>query len=140
MAELIDDTLPFETHYVLTFVPGEAARIHTAGRYSESAAEALADVVFEILREHRPLSLKRLIEPMRQKAKKQHQCTSQWERRNNVRGCYRVARPDLVIGQSIVVIDDVITSGATIHECHRVLHVAGAEHVMGFALGRTVGW
>ena len=56
------------------------------------------------------------------------------ERRANVLGAYRVVRPDAVRGQNILLLDDIITTGATISECARMLTMAGAAKVTCAAL------
>ena len=50
-------------------------------------------------------------------------------RRANVLGAYKIKRPDLVRGKQILLLDDVITTGATASECARVLLTAGAKEV-----------
>lgn len=50
-------------------------------------------------------------------------------RRANVLGAYRVDKPALVTGKRVLLIDDIITTGATVGECARVLLTAGAESV-----------
>jgi predicted amidophosphoribosyltransferase len=48
-------------------------------------------------------------------------------------------RNGVVLGnESVILVDDVITSGATMAECARVLKSAGAKDVIGVALARTV--
>lgn len=39
-------------------------------------------------------------------------------------------------GRNIVIVDDVVTSGATLNECARVLKLAGASSVWGLALAK----
>lgn len=56
----------------------------------------------------------------------------------NVKGCYRVIDEDAVRNKSIVLIDDVYTSGATMRECARTLRRAGARCVIGLS-GCTSG-
>ncbi|MBQ7328888.1 MAG: ComF family protein [Oscillospiraceae bacterium] len=51
------------------------------------------------------------------------------QRRANVLGAYRIKDSDLIRGKRILLLDDVITTGATASECARVLLVAGAKEV-----------
>ena len=51
------------------------------------------------------------------------------QRRANVLGAYRVANADEVRHKKILLIDDVLTTGATAGECARVLLTAGAKEV-----------
>lgn len=51
-------------------------------------------------------------------------------RRANVLGAYRVCDPELVRGKRILIIDDVVTTGATASECAKTLMLAGAEKVI----------
>ena len=50
-------------------------------------------------------------------------------RRANVLGAYKAVCPEAVRGKRILLLDDVITTGATISECARVLLTAGAKEV-----------
>ena len=51
------------------------------------------------------------------------------QRRANVLGAYKIKDASLVRGKQILLLDDVITTGATASECARVLLVAGAKEV-----------
>ena len=53
----------------------------------------------------------------------------QAERRANVLGAYKVTCAQKVSGKRILLLDDVITTGATAGECARVLRTAGAKEV-----------
>lgn len=56
------------------------------------------------------------------------------ERRRNVRGCFSLKRPDKIKGCSVLVVDDVLTTGATANECAKILKVGGAREVQLLAL------
>lgn len=50
-------------------------------------------------------------------------------RRDNVRGAFSCAEPEWAAGRTVLVVDDVMTTGATLHECAKVLKSAGAVRV-----------
>ena len=52
------------------------------------------------------------------------------ERRANISGAYECADPELVRDKRILLIDDIVTTGATVSECARTLGLAGAESVV----------
>lgn len=61
------------------------------------------------------------------------------ERRANVLGAYEVKQKAAVEGKTILLVDDVVTTGSTIEECSRVLLTAGAKAVHCAALAQAVG-
>lgn len=52
------------------------------------------------------------------------------ERKDNVEDIFRVKRPDMVGGKSVILVDDVLTTGATIGSCGQSLLRAGAVSVL----------
>ena len=55
-----------------------------------------------------------------------------------VAGAFAVPRPASVEGKGVLVVDDVMTSGATLAECARTLLAAGAAKVTVAALARAI--
>ena len=51
------------------------------------------------------------------------------ERKANVRDAFAVAHPEWLEGRTLLLVDDVMTTGATVHECARTLKGAGAAAV-----------
>jgi ComF family protein len=66
---------------------------------------------------------------------------SRSEREENVRGAFAVreARRDRIDGRRIVLVDDVITTGATVAAATRALRRAGAERIDVLALALATG-
>ena len=58
------------------------------------------------------------------------------ERQSNVRGAFRCTRS--LVGARIAVVDDVMTTGATLNEIARTLKAAGAVHVVNWVVARTL--
>ncbi len=58
------------------------------------------------------------------------------QRAHNVKGVFLVPWPDRVHGAKIVLVDDVMTTGATVNECARALKTAGAASVMVLTVAR----
>lgn len=58
-------------------------------------------------------------------------------RRANVLGVYRAVRPEEIAGKRFLLVDDILTTGATMGEAARVLKDAGAAEVMGVTLAMT---
>ncbi len=51
----------------------------------------------------------------------QHTCTSKAQRRENVKGVYKTVNTENIKGKTVLIIDDIITTGYTLGECCRVL-------------------
>jgi predicted amidophosphoribosyltransferase len=59
-------------------------------------------------------------------------------RRRNVLGAFKVPDPQLVADRRVLLVDDVLTTGATVEACARALKRAGAKQVHVLALARVV--
>lgn len=60
------------------------------------------------------------------------------QRRENMRGAFRVSGAAAVAGREVVLVDDVYTTGTTASECARVLRKAGASRVWVVTVARTL--
>jgi ComF family protein len=60
------------------------------------------------------------------------------ERRANVAGAFGCSVPEAVIGRRVAVVDDVMTTGATLNACAEALKEAGASRVYGIVVAREV--
>jgi len=106
---------------LLTWVPVSRFRRFTRG-YDQ--VELLAEAVGREL-EMEPVCLLRKVRHNRP----QSRIFGAARRRANVLGVYRVADSDVLTGKRILILDDIITTGATAGECARVLLTAGAKEV-----------
>jgi ComF family protein len=59
------------------------------------------------------------------------------ERRNNVKGAFTVKHPKKVYSKSILLLDDVMTTGSTVDECAAELKKCGATAVTVVTVART---
>ena len=62
---------------------------------------------------------------------------SRAERKTNIRDAYSPLRKEKIVGKTILLMDDIVTTGATLSECARVLKDAGAKQVKALTLART---
>jgi ComF family protein len=58
-------------------------------------------------------------------------------RRENLRGSFRLHRPERIKGKRILLIDDVFTTGSTLRAAAAILKSAGAAHVAALTLARV---
>jgi len=65
-----------------------------------------------------------------------HKTTKQ--RMQNIHGVFKVIDKNKIKGKKILLVDDVMTSGATFYELNRVLRKAGATHVCAVSFCRVV--
>jgi ComF family protein len=60
------------------------------------------------------------------------------EREKGVRGTFYVADTEELLGMSVLLVDDVYTTGATVNECSKVLLRGGAERVDVLTLAHAI--
>lgn len=114
---------------VVSFVPVSEKRRRERG-YDQS--ELLAREVCRIW----GVEPKRLLRKVKNN-RAQSSLSSREERAKNVVGAYEAVAPEKIAGARILLIDDILTTGATLSECARVLREAGAERVLCATLAAT---
>ncbi len=110
--------------------PVPAGRIHQEERGYNQAALLARPVALGCGIPYRPRALVKIKE-----ARSQVGLTFA-ERYQNVSGVF-LARPAIVQGKNVLVIDDVTTSGATLEACAKAILTARATKVYGLTLART---
>ncbi len=72
------------------------------------------------------------------KRKSQQAKLTEDARHANVQGVYSVAQPARVKDRTVLLVDDILTTGSTLSECARVLKAAGARQVWCITLARSL--
>lgn len=122
------------THYdvdeidAVTFVPLYPAR-HRQRGYNQ--AEALADLLAKAIR--KPL-LKYGLARVKPTQTQTHLTAR--DRATNVKGAFKTRWLSRLKGRRILLVDDVMTTGATVNECSRVLKAGGAARVLVVTVAR----
>jgi ComF family protein len=119
---LPDVAAPIPTHWLRRF----GQRVNAAELLAETAAARLRVAVWPHL-----LAVCRL-------RRRQHLLTPT-ERRHNMRGAFRLKAGYDVAGARVLIIDDVLTTGATAHAAAKVLKQAGAAEVTVAVVARGIG-
>lgn len=58
-------------------------------------------------------------------------------RTKNVEGCFSIINAEKIQGKNIILVDDVSTSGATLHQASLVLKQNGAKHIIGLVVAKA---
>lgn len=118
--EAVDLVLPFPVTGVRRFLRGY--------NQCEALAKALAD---RLDRRYLPRVIRRVNSPARQSS------LNERERHENAADTIAVKRPALVRGRTVLVVDDILTTGSSLSECARALKEAGAWRVWAVTLARS---
>ncbi len=114
---------------LITWVPCSPIRRFTRGYdQAELLAKALAkELNCPVLR-----TLKKV-----RHNRKQSKTKDAARRRANVLGVYRAYKPERYTGKRILVVDDILTTGATLSECGKILRMAGAGDLVCAVIAAT---
>jgi len=122
---------------LITSVPAYSSNSGLFQGFSSFTTKLLLDSVAEHIKDPQWVVLDGLLVQTREKPIKQRRCKSDKQRKKNIQYIYTVTRPSLVRNRNIILIDDVVTSGATLNECAAALYQAGAKTVKALTLART---
>ena len=119
--EEIDSVLPMPSTILHRFLRG----YNQCGYLAKELARRLG-------KKCRGRVIRRIGNPLRQGGLKED------DRRKNVIGTFAVRKPEAVAGKTVLVIDDVMTTGSTLAECAKTLKAAGARRVWVATLARSL--
>lgn len=122
---------------IITAVPLHFLRRSQRG-YNQS--ELLAEVVVEKINENRPKAGQPWVENFNilkkiRRTKPQVKFSGK-KRRKNLQNSFKFNKNFNVLGRTIILVDDVTTTGTTLNECAQVLRAAGARRVWGLVIAR----
>src|SRR5262249_15405043 len=132
LAEFLGDSLPFARDDLEMVVPVPLHRARLRWRGFNQAALIGAEVARRLIL---PLDCAALV---RARATRPQTYRPHDERIRNVRRAFAVDRAWRIADKHILLVDDVMTTGATVDECARTLLRAGAKSVDVFTLARVL--
>ncbi|MCD6595917.1 ComF family protein [bacterium] len=121
IGEIIARERHFKHYDIFIPVPLHKKR-HRERRYNQ--AKVLADSASKIC--GKPVAeniIKRIVHTQSQTK------LSPSQRRKNVAGAFEVVNRDKITGKNVIIIDDVVTTGATTEEIARILKLSGAKNI-----------
>lgn len=130
MAEEISDATLFENFHdpLIIPIPLSAKRQRRRGF---NQAERIAQ---ELLKQNPRMATLRINILKRIKETPPQASLDRQKRIKNLIGCFAVIDKSAVVGKNIILIDDVVTTGATLREARKVIKKAGARHILAFTV------
>ena len=129
LGALLAERFPFGDGVLLVPVPLHTSRLRRRG-FNQAVALA------RVLGRQRGLPIAPRV-LARTRATSAQAALAAAERRRNLLGAFAVRRPTLVAGRHVVLVDDVLTTGATANACAEALLAAGARRVDVYTVGRA---
>lgn len=128
MATALKENIDISKDILITAVPLHFLRKSQRG-FNQS--ELLGTAVAENLKLQKNFNILRKIRYTKPQVK-----FSGKKRRKNLINCYKIFQKNAIFGRTIILIDDVTTTGTTLNECAKVLRAAGAKRVWGLVVAK----
>lgn len=129
IADKVNRTLNQYPLDVIVPVPMSRKRIAQRG-YNQAALIALrASQILSV-----PLEAKSIVKV---KDTQRQSSLGRQERLINLNGAFEVTSSCSYVGKTVLLIDDIITTGSTLNECSKALKAAGAKYVFGAVIATT---
>ena len=125
-------TVRFKVEEIDLIAPMPSTWLHRLDRGFNQVDYLAAALARRLNRPYAKRLLKRVNSPKRQGR------LSEEARRENVIGTFAVRHPDLVQNCTVLVVDDIMTTGSTLSECAAELKRAGAGRVWCVTLARSL--
>ena len=109
----IDIIIPVPIHFMRAFNRGYNQSFLIARFIAQKMDKELKNNILKKVRNNKPQSL-----------------LTANKRKNNVYNAYKLIRADAIKGKTILLIDDIYTTGATVNECSKVLKENGAKKII----------
>jgi len=119
----------FEDNPLIIPVPLRRNRLNWRGfNQAELLAKNISDAYHMIYRDD---ILTRITDP-----KHQADIKAKEDRVNNIKNNFAVKNSEPVKSRTVILVDDICTTGATLNECAKVLKESGAKRIIGFVIAR----
>ncbi|MDP1706484.1 MAG: phosphoribosyltransferase family protein [bacterium] len=67
----------------------------------------------------------------------QTQCKNYDQRKKNIEGSFSIKNPEKIKNKTVIIVDDVFTSGATMREAIKIIKPAGAKKIMALVIAKA---
>lgn len=132
LSGLLADGMPYGADYVDVIVPVPLHINKLRSREYNQSAVLAKNLAKSIGVKHDLFGLKKIRDTM-----PQFEIQKEEARRKNVKGAFSVTDPGAFSGKSVLVVDDVFTTGSTTDECALALLKAGASEVRVLTVARA---
>ena len=133
LSKIVVDNFPGDFDYYDTVVPVPQHIKKLRERDYNQSAILAKNISKRFEKKYDPFSLSRY----KAESKPQYQISNISERKRNVRGVFKLSQKNKLFNKSVLLVDDVFTTGSTINECSKVLISQGVKKVQAITVTRA---